>query len=554
MEEFFIYLIKSAICLTLFLTIYILFFRRSTFIVFNRIYLIFGMAASLIIPFYTFSYDVIINLSPSIVDGGQETIPVILEQRINWWQIALLVYIGGIALLLLRNIAAYIRFLRLIRAGNRYRKDGVRFINNEHIKSPFTVLNYILINSNGLSETEEKLIIKHEITHVKQKHWIDLICSECMLILQWFNPFVWLYVSLQKENHEFLADKAVLKDGISPALYQAVLINRQFGGPVFSFSNSFNYSKPLTRLIMMKKTKSSPMRKTALLILIPVFGVFLWVTAKPNYVFKNDSISAMPKDTIQAAVYIVNDEIVTKEAFDNISKGTAKDTIHKDRKKILLTADTVKINRKKGEFLFTAKDSPAASEDNPLIVIDGKEYPDLNISMLDVKYIKSISVLKGEKATKKYGNKGKNGVLEITLEKGFDYSSLKNAARKKESVTISVSKNDDKGGVVIYQADNTASVATDTTNFTVNKSSIKIIGMGVHTKDSLKGKVDKVDLKVRGFATPLVIIDGKETSLDDLGSIDPDTIESISVLKDKTSIEKYGAKGKNGVMIIELKK
>ena len=78
--------------------------------------------------------------------------------------------------------------------------------------------------------------------------------------------------------------------------------------------------------------------------------------------------------------------------------------------------------------------------------------------------------------------------------------------------------------------------------------------MGVHTKDSLKGKVDKVDLKVRGFATPLVIIDGKETSLDDLGSIDPDTIESISVLKDKTSIEKYGAKGKNGVMIIELKK
>ena len=39
---------------------------------------------------------------------------------------------------------------------------------------------------------------------------------------------------------------------------------------------------------------------------------------------------------------------------------------------------------------------------------------------IDPNSIESISVLKGESATKKYGKKGKDGVIEITLKKKKD--------------------------------------------------------------------------------------------------------------------------------------
>lgn len=54
---------------------------------------------------------------------------------------------------------------------------------------------------------------------------------------------------------------------------------------------------------------------------------------------------------------------------------------------------------------------------------------------------------------------------------------------------------------------------------------------------------------------PLVIVDGVETEdKEKFKKMNPSDIESVNVLKDKASIEKYGEKGKNGVIIITTKK
>jgi hypothetical protein len=56
-------------------------------------------------------------------------------------------------------------------------------------------------------------------------------------------------------------------------------------------------------------------------------------------------------------------------------------------------------------------------------------------------------------------------------------------------------------------------------------------------------------------AQPIIIIDGKEMDTDfDMDSLDVDTIESVDVLKGQKALQKVGAKGKNGVIIIRLKK
>lgn len=53
---------------------------------------------------------------------------------------------------------------------------------------------------------------------------------------------------------------------------------------------------------------------------------------------------------------------------------------------------------------------------------------------------------------------------------------------------------------------------------------------------------------------PLYFLDGKEIDKKILETIKPDDVESINVLKDKSAIDKYGEKGKNGVIEIFSKK
>ena len=68
------------------------------------------------------------------------------------------------------------------------------------------------------------------------------------------------------------------------------------------------------------------------------------------------------------------------------------------------------------------------------------------------------------------------------------------------------------------------------------------------------------DVKIRirdgqiGKEKPLIIIDGVEQIKDDaIDKLNPNIIESISVLKDESSVKLYGERGKDGVILITTK-
>lgn len=71
---------------------------------------------------------------------------------------------------------------------------------------------------------------------------------------------------------------------------------------------------------------------------------------------------------------------------------------------------------------------------------------------------------------------------------------------------------------------------------------------------------DGADFWIRGVATlgdatssPLIIIDGIESSSGDLNALDPEVIDGFSILKDATATAMYGMRGANGVMIVTTK-
>ncbi len=565
MEAFIIYIAKAGICLGIFLIVYTLFLRKTTFFKFNRIFLLVGFITSLIIPAIRYTYDVVITMPVTFDTENTEAVASVVEsQAISIWTILSVFYLIGISFLIIRNIHTYKSLYGLIRNGERSQNNGYKIIENKDIKSPFTVLNYILINTSNLSNTEKDLILKHEITHIDQKHWIDLICSESMLLLQWFNPLAWVYVHLLKENHEFLADKAVIDSGISPALYQAVLINQEFRGPVFSFSNSFSYSKPLNRLNMIKKAKSASWKRIATLAIIPAFGAFIWASATPRYVFEQPDISEILKDTVNLNLSIISDskDSVTQKQFiiighkDSIINKTVqlKATFDSDDNKPVVIVNgkqvsdipkgknsTITIstdnssdssttrysfksvhynidNKKednqdlslKGEAVrISVKGVGTSSAGSPLIVVDGKIIPNDEMNKISPDDIDNINVLKGKSATEAYGEDAKNGVIII--------------------YTKEYAKNNPT-------SDKTNKLRVMTTNSSKKK--------GIYFSASPDFKINDA----------LVIIDGKETTETELQSIDPATIESVEVLKDSTATEQYGEKGKNGVIIIKTKK
>jgi hypothetical protein len=73
------------------------------------------------------------------------------------------------------------------------------------------------------------------------------------------------------------------------------------------------------------------------------------------------------------------------------------------------------------ELHLELKDSVRLTDENgnykPLFIVDGKEVTNAIMSALNPNRIDSIAVHKGDEVTRSYGDKGKNGVIVITLKK-----------------------------------------------------------------------------------------------------------------------------------------
>lgn len=85
-----------------------------------------------------------------------------------------------------------------------------------------------------------------------------------------------------------------------------------------------------------------------------------------------------------------------------------------------------------------------------------------------------------------------------------------------------------------------------------------VAGMIAYQRSGEPG-ADNADFFVRGITTfgtntnPLILIDGIELTTTDLARLQPDEIESFSIMKDATATALYGARGANGVILVTTK-
>lgn len=316
MTSFINYLVESGISLSLFALVYFLFLRKETFFNVNRWFLLVSVVFSAIlpllhIPFYTPQPTMLaevtvtpyVNLLSTITIYGSE-ITQGAERFVLSYSMLGYLYLAGVAFFAVKLLIQIGMIVRLIVSNEVVAEGKTRLVFLDRELSPFSFLNYIFVSRN-LHETKgwEKMI-EHEQQHIRQGHTVDVLMLEVIAIVQWFNPFFWMFRRALRENHEFLADQAVIAHGTAPSWYKQILIN-QYVGDQIVIANNFNYSLIKTRIKMMSKIKSGKIANVKVLIgivlavcLVAVFACEQKKTEMPEKQTKekNATITYMGKE------------------------------------------------------------------------------------------------------------------------------------------------------------------------------------------------------------------------------------------------------------------
>ncbi|MEL7586601.1 MAG: M56 family metallopeptidase [Prolixibacteraceae bacterium] len=262
------YLFESGISLGLFTTLYLLLLRQETFFRLNRYFLLFGLFFSFSLPLLHLRIyepqpvmlgEVTVlpyrNMLATVsVYGTAVSERVVQTISTRTWLIVL--YLCGFVFFSVRLLIRLLQIARLVRRGKIIREQGMKLVVLDQETGPFSFLSYVFVGGQLREQSGWQKILAHEFEHVRQGHSFDVLMLEVIAAFQWCNPFFWLLKRVLKENHEYLADQAVLKHEADPSFYKQVLLTR-FIGSQMRMANNFNYSLIKKRINMMSKIKSS---------------------------------------------------------------------------------------------------------------------------------------------------------------------------------------------------------------------------------------------------------------------------------------------------------
>ena len=278
MTGFLIYILKSTLLLAVFDAFFLLVMRRSGWFRFNRITLLAGSAACLLLPLI----PVRVNratlystwLEPVVVAAGDSAEPAVTAtasgMSFSWQAFVLALYLLGALVALVFYLRSYGLMFRLLRRTPSERRDDYTLHLIAQETPSFSWLRHIVI---ARSDYERyPAILTHEQAHVRCGHSVDLLLASLLTVLQWFNPLVWICRSELKLLHEYEADDFVLKQGIDATQYQLLLVKKAVGEKRFLLANGFNHAQLKNRITMMQTTVKAAWKKLFLLLILPLLA------------------------------------------------------------------------------------------------------------------------------------------------------------------------------------------------------------------------------------------------------------------------------------------
>ncbi len=288
MKALFQYLLESSLCAVILYAVYGIFLRRETFFRLNRLYLLLVFILPVVLPLLPFQEifsrpvrPVAVLLDTMVITPSR--VGKAMAQHATWSEVAGWIYLSGVIFFLGRFLLQLAQLVHMTLQYGILRWRGFRVVFTENRYSPFSFFGLLFLNRQSLASDRFETILGHEVAHVRQVHSADRMLAGIVTALQWFNPVVWIAAREMKSIHEFLADEAVLQNGLSPSAYQQIILNETMGIRMNDLTNHFNVSLIKKRFTMMTKSKSGRWAGIKVLIALPALVALVALLAARSY-------------------------------------------------------------------------------------------------------------------------------------------------------------------------------------------------------------------------------------------------------------------------------
>ncbi len=386
--------------------------------------------------------------------------------------------------------------------------------------------------ASGLTPQQWEAILLHELAHIKRADYLVNLFQSWVEILFFYHPVVWwLSGEIQREREACCDDLAVSASGDTFG-YAETLIRLQR----FRFTNQIALTMPLSaknggftdriqRLFAPRQNRVHP-RMAALLALA--------------------CMATLLSQSLPAWAH-------PQESSRNLAPATEKPVVV--------------------QF---------PTEGEPLYLINGIEVSKSVVDQLNPNTIESVNVLKGESATKAYGERAKNGVVLIVLtqdqKKPGSADATSNPAPPAADVapTAKVTSSPAPASAPLRVSATSPTAATaPLAHVSAPANAAPVAALAITRSDvrmdndvEERSEITSDDWLQRtavisSDASPLtnnqisgeqlIIIDGKPSTAEDVEKLNPSSIYSINVLKGETALQ-TGLQGSGaGVIIITTK-
>jgi len=328
------YFSQSSMVMLIGYLIYIFVYQKEGYFSFNRVYLLATLVAAIFLPMIPINIDRLFGNIPAMatVQYPMKTVNEILlgevtifadGNRINaltsihWVSWISLIYLLGLLVGFLKLALRLIRLVRVIAMSEKQQHLGLIFVIMPDESPIFSFFHYVFISRDVLnSPNASQQIIEHEQQHALQLHSLDMFFAELVTVVFWFNPFSYLLKNNMRENHEFMADEAVLTQHPDAVYYRMLLINHSSIVENQLLTHNFSYSLLKRRLFMMKNVKN-PVRMVAKLLWIFIGSALALVAcsgpsekegSSPQDEYYTNSLVSIDKDSVLVQTSMHPDE------------------------------------------------------------------------------------------------------------------------------------------------------------------------------------------------------------------------------------------------------
>lgn len=515
------YFLQVVLCSGIMMGYYWLVLRNKRFHQYNRFYLLAIALLSWLVPLIK------IRWSEPVVQADQQLIRFIsliaqnntaIESGMqngtvnsNWPIAFIVVYVLGALVLLTGMIRAVYRIYRLLKTHSCKTVGDVYLIFTRAAGAPFSFFRYIFWHESiDLKSEAGKQMMQHELTHVQQKHSIDKLLMQLVLIAGWFNPFFWLMKKEMEMIHEFIADHKAVAAGDAASLAQ-MLLTASYPQQQHLLTNPFFFSPIKRRLQMISNQHHPSFSYLRRLVVLPLLAVMVIC-----FSFRNKEIGTSSPISVSSVLEQVYEEVPAALKPATFKANPVKTKLAKDT--IILNPDSVyrlpqgkpvKLIQPNGKTATVVIDgnrlqlqdqqqgsnllSTFPEGKKPLIILDGEKITEKELSAISPNDIATINVMKGGSANAFFKEEvAENGVIMITTKKA---------------------------------------------------------GSG-----EMKVKINNEQPAANLNEKPLIVLDGvvQDKSLEELNIL-PEKIASINVLKGKMATQSYGERASGGAILIKTK-